>query len=98
MHLLSQNHCPGAVMYWPNTGVAAVPIRFDGVHIVLPVKVDGYDLRATLDSGASETVMYTRVARDLGVDVDQGQATETGQLGANVNVRGDAPAAPVSQP
>ena len=86
-NLLSQDHCPGAVVYWPNTGGAVIPIRFDGVHIVLPVKVDGYDLRATLDSGASETVMYTRVARDLGVDVDKGQATETGQLGANVNVR-----------
>jgi predicted aspartyl protease len=86
--LLSQDHCPGNVIYWPNSGVAVVPFQFEGLHIVFPVKVEGYELMAELDSGASETTMFTRIARRLGVDVDKsGDVAETGQLGDNANVR-----------
>jgi hypothetical protein len=87
-NVLSQDHCPGGVVYWPNNGVAVVPITFDGGHIILPVSVNGVGFKAALDSGASDTVMFTRAARRAGVDVDDsGAVAETGQLGNNANVR-----------
>lgn len=87
-NLLSQDHCPGQVVYWPNNGVAVVPFQYDGLHIVVPVKVDGSEVMAEVDSGSSNTVMFTRTARRLGVDVDiPGAATDTGPLGDNPRIR-----------
>jgi hypothetical protein len=86
--LASQDHCEGQVVYWPNNGVAVVPFQLDtSNHIVFPVKVDGHVMRATLDSGASHNVMFTRAARRLGVDVDSGTVTDVGAVGNNPNVR-----------
>jgi hypothetical protein len=87
-NLVSHDHCDGQVVYWPNNGVAVVPFQYDSSnHIVFPVKVDGQALRASLNTGASNTVMYTRAARRLGVDVDSGQVRDIGSFGDNSNVR-----------
>lgn len=87
--LFTQDHCDGQVVYWPNTGVAVVPFEFDDSnHIAIPVRVDGNELTAIIDSGASYSTMYTRAARRLGVDPETpGNATETGQVGDNSRVR-----------
>jgi hypothetical protein len=87
-NLLSQDHCEGNVVYWPNSGVAVVPFQYDDSnHIVFPVKVDGAPMRATLDSGASHTTMFTRAALRLGVDVASGgDVVELGRLGGGTNV------------
>lgn len=87
-NLFAQDHCKGGVVYWPNNGVAIVPFKYDASnHIIFTVKVDGHALRAQLDSGASHTTMYTRVARRIGVDPDSGGAADVGDVGGNPNVR-----------
>jgi hypothetical protein len=87
-NLLSQDHCAGHVVYWPNEGVAVVPFQYDDSnHIVFPVKVDGASMRATLDSGASYTTMFTRAALRLGVDVsNSGDVVELGRMGGGTNI------------
>jgi hypothetical protein len=86
LNLVSQDHCEGQVVYWPNKGIAVVPFNFDVAnHILFNVKVDGAELRAKLDTGSSHTFMYTRVARRLGVD--ERSARDVGALGNNPNVR-----------
>lgn len=63
-NLLSQKHCEGKVVYWPNSGVAVVPIevRPNG-HIVVPVDLDGERLQAVLDTGASTSILNMKVAQ-----------------------------------
>lgn len=86
--LFMQDHCPGQVVYWPNSGVAVVPFQLDSSnHIAIPVKIDGHELIAIIDSGASQTTMYLRAAHRLGVDETSAGVTETGQLGDNSRVR-----------
>lgn len=56
--LLSQDHCPGKVVYWPADAVAVVPFRLDnGNHIIVQVTLDGVRLEALLDTGASDSVL-----------------------------------------
>jgi predicted aspartyl protease len=65
-NLLSQDHCDGQVVYWPADGVGVVPftLSYDG-HIMLSVTLDGEHFTATLDSGASTSVLE----RDRAVQV-----------------------------
>jgi predicted aspartyl protease len=57
-NLLSQKHCDGKVVYWPAGTVAVVPIQMaDRFHVQLPVELDGHRYSATLDTGASTTVL-----------------------------------------
>jgi predicted aspartyl protease len=56
--LLSQDHCPGKVVYWPADAVAVVPFRLDDSnHIFVQVTLDGVRLDAMLDTGASDSVL-----------------------------------------
>src|SRR5262249_38061454 len=58
MTLLSPDHCPGKVIYWNPQAVAVVPIQVTrGGDIVFPVTLDGKPVNATLDTGASDTVV-----------------------------------------
>jgi predicted aspartyl protease len=58
MTLLSPDHCPGKVIYWPATAVAALPITVTkNGDITFPVTVDGKQVDATLDTGAYRTTM-----------------------------------------
>jgi predicted aspartyl protease len=58
MTLLSPDHCPGKVIYWPATAVAAVPMQVTpSGDIVFPVTVDGKTVNATLDTGSYTTVL-----------------------------------------
>jgi predicted aspartyl protease len=64
-NLLSQDHCEGKVIYWPADAVAVVPISLDsGGSINFPVELDGVNLNAILDTGASESVLNLDVATD----------------------------------
>jgi hypothetical protein len=51
--LFSHDHCPGKVVYWsPPGGAAVIPIQIDSDgHIVVPVQLDGKELRAAIDTG-----------------------------------------------
>ena len=74
--LLSQNHCPGQVIYWPATNAAEIPVEItkDIGHIVVPVTLDGVHLRALIDTGAGISFMPSRVAEDrFGLSLDTRQ-------------------------
>ncbi len=50
------------VAYWPERPLAIVPFTLDGLHIVIPVMVDGHALKAMVDTGADITVMTDEAA------------------------------------
>jgi tetratricopeptide (TPR) repeat protein len=63
----SQKHCDGQVVHWPHRDVAVLPVRFDriGSLMTIPVTLDGEEMRATIDTGSSETVLSLRAASRL---------------------------------
>jgi predicted aspartyl protease len=65
LSLLSPDHCEGKVIYWPASAVAVVPMRvLRSGHILVSVKLDGKDVNAILDTGASTTTLMMPVAED----------------------------------
>jgi predicted aspartyl protease len=82
LNLFLQDHCPGQVVYWPNTGVAVVPFRTDASnHITFRVELDGKQLEAALDTGASTTVLNLNDARrTFSVDVNAPDVEKVGEL------------------
>jgi predicted aspartyl protease len=65
MNYFSPDHCPGHVVYWQHTALAVTPMTFHKRHIRLPVIVDGKELRAEIDTGATNTVMRAEAAKRL---------------------------------
>lgn len=65
MNYFSPDHCPGRVVYWPHAALGIAPMVFHNRHIRLPVKVDGKELRAEIDTGATNTVMMASAAKRL---------------------------------
>jgi predicted aspartyl protease len=63
MNYFSPDHCPGHVVYWQHAALAVVPMRFHKRHIRLPVSVDGKQLTAEIDTGATNTTMTAEAAR-----------------------------------
>ena len=66
LNYFQPEHCPGKVVYWQGADapVAVIPVRVkDNTHIILPVKLDGQDFQALLDTGASRTAIYQDVAK-----------------------------------
>jgi len=66
LNIFSQEHCPGAVVYWPANAVAIVPVRVitESGHIIVPVSLDGVKMDALLDTGASRTFLTLKAAHD----------------------------------
>jgi predicted aspartyl protease len=75
MNYFSQDHCPGKVVYWPATAIAAVPMRFADHHLILNVMLDDHPFRAIIDTGAPNTTLTMEEAKrvfDLaGEDADK---------------------------
>jgi len=65
MNYFSPDHCPGHVVYWPHNALAVLPFTFHKRHIRFTVKVDGKDLTAEMDTGATNTVMHAEAASRL---------------------------------
>jgi predicted aspartyl protease len=62
MSLLSREHCPDRAASWTDTAIA-VPFQTDAAHhIVVPVKLDGVQTTAAIDTGSSTTVMSALLA------------------------------------
>jgi predicted aspartyl protease len=57
MNYFSPEHCPGHVVYWSHAALGVAPMSFRDRHIRLPVQIDGKELRAEIDTGATNTVM-----------------------------------------
>jgi hypothetical protein len=71
MNYFSSDHCSGHVIYWPHQALAVVPMTFRRRHIVLPVTLDGKELRAEIDTGSGNTNMSAAAARRVfGIEAD----------------------------
>ncbi len=69
LNLISPNHCKGKVVYWTKGEYGLVPFDYKDRSIQLTVMLDGKEVRAVLDTGASDTVMSLEKAEDLfGID------------------------------
>jgi predicted aspartyl protease len=65
LNLFSPDHCPERVVYWADAW-AQVPITLDDSwHILIPVTLDGKAMKATVDTGAADTIMTIEHAQDL---------------------------------
>ncbi len=63
------DHCDGRVVYWPASVIASVPfhgwtINGDS-HMNVTVKLDGHDVPAIIDTGASTSTLDADTARQL---------------------------------
>ncbi|HVW72037.1 MAG TPA: aspartyl protease family protein [Rhizomicrobium sp.] len=65
MNYFSKDHCPGKVVYWPHQALAVLPFTFQKNHLKISVKVDGKDLTAIIDTGASNTSMKAEAAKRI---------------------------------
>ena len=70
LNLLSSDHCPGQVTYWTKYPATVIPIEMQGLtHIRIPVTIDGKEMKAVVDTGASTSYITMRAAkRYLGID------------------------------
>jgi len=59
MNLFLPHRCPGRAVYWTQNEdlIAKVPMEFGGDFIKMKVTVEGKQIRAILDTGATDTVM-----------------------------------------
>jgi predicted aspartyl protease len=66
-NLFLKNKCDGSIVYWTREPYAEIPfaIEPDSGHIVLTVILDGKEVRATVDTGASHSVMSLEAAKRL---------------------------------
>ena len=67
--LMSPDHCPGNVVYWTKD-FAQIDMSLDQVgHILVPVTLDGREIKFTFDTGAMRSDLDWDMAKDLfGID------------------------------
>lgn len=65
VNLFSKRHCTGDVVYWTDAPYAQIPMRLDeGLHIVIPVTLDGKTIQAIVDTGSPTSwISYDEAAR-----------------------------------
>jgi Tfp pilus assembly protein PilF/predicted aspartyl protease len=63
----SHDHCEGQVIYWPHQDLAVIPFESDRIQnqITLSLTLEGKEVTAMLDTGASESFLSLRVAKHL---------------------------------
>jgi tetratricopeptide (TPR) repeat protein len=64
VNFLSKDHCKGQVIHWPHSDLIDIPLHVgeDGI-LTIPVQLDGKELRAEIDTGASATDLRLDVAK-----------------------------------
>ena len=82
------DHCDGKAIYWPAGIVAAVPFKgwasYTDNQIKLTVKLDGHEIPATLDTGATSSTLDAATAHQLfDVSPDSPGAKPLGTMGPN---------------
>ncbi len=79
-------HCEGQVVYWSNTGFSSVPFTgWDNNSVprrfMVPVTLDGHELRAEVDTFTPDTILDADTARSLfRLAADTPGAVPMGQL------------------
>jgi predicted aspartyl protease len=83
LSLISQDHCPGQVVTWTTTGFIVIPMDVaQNGHVRFPVKIDGKDIMAILDTGSAISLISMKAAVELGIDPKAPELTlirDTGQ-------------------
>lgn len=66
LDLMSQDHCPDRVIYWPTKVLAKIPFKpaEDG-SIIVEIKLDGKPVKAILDTGAWNSTLRIPTAEHL---------------------------------
>jgi hypothetical protein len=80
LNLISKNPCPGSEVYWTKQPFAVIPMTIDpdSGHIQISVKVDGKEVNAIVDTGATSSVMSVGAARwDMMLDESQMKKQQT---------------------
>ena len=75
MNSFSQDHCPGKVVYWSQSGYAALPFHYTGgsisalQHINFQMTLDDHQVSTDLDTGSSYSWLRSKAAyRIFGLD------------------------------
>jgi predicted aspartyl protease len=81
VNFFTQDHCPGRVVYWTNSGSGHVPFSYDpSRHISFTSVLDGKEINTILDTGAPNSLisapaahqMYDLTTTSPGVDEQSG--------------------------
>lgn len=70
VNLFSKEHCPGKVLYWADSGLAAPFHKGIGDQADLRVLLNGKEFGAILESASPDTFISWRVAHDLDIHDD----------------------------
>jgi predicted aspartyl protease len=96
LSFFSPDHCEGKVVYWQAQAIAVVPMRVAGLssgpysteHIIIPVTLDGKQVDALVDTGATVNTLNLRVASDrFNFDPNAPDVQQVGQLGNNSSAK-----------
>lgn len=80
LNYFSPDHCPGKVVYWETPAIAVVPFRVRNSHIMVSATLNGKDVRAIIDTGASTTLLRADEAKrlfDITIDTPGNTDVET---------------------
>ena len=63
----SHDHCEGQVIYWPHQDASVIPFKTDRIQnqITLSLTLEGKEVTAMLDTGASESFLSLRAVKHL---------------------------------
>jgi hypothetical protein len=86
MNLFSTDHCDGQVVYWKAPAVSEVPIVWHQYHMTVPVMMDGHELQADIDTGASDTVLFADRAKSFyNLTLGDTDTPEAGKMNGDAN-------------
>jgi predicted aspartyl protease len=88
LDLLDPRHCEGKVVYWPERPLAVVPFeRIGTAQIIIPVTLDGHELKAYVDTGAwRSTIRQPRAERTFDLVMGSPDAPADGKLNGDENL------------
>jgi predicted aspartyl protease len=85
LNFIQSAHCPGGPVYWTKNPAVVMPMEIENrTHIHIPVTVDGKEIRATIDTGSTVSMISERAAaRFLGIDTNNANLVPL--KGASIN-------------
>jgi predicted aspartyl protease len=88
LSLFTQDHCEGAIQYWPGPPPGVLPFTLNGYHVVVPVMLDGHEERALIDTGAGTTIInQAEEDRVFGLHLGDTDTPERGVLNGDATLK-----------